>query len=106
MDRPALALVALVVAVTGSSAIQGSSVANGSARHQPASPAPDRQIALTFDDLPAVSTRRELDTWKEITEGLLRSLEQNRIPAIGFVNEGKLYVDGEVDPARMWLLRA
>jgi peptidoglycan/xylan/chitin deacetylase (PgdA/CDA1 family) len=72
----------------------------------PATLAVQRRIALTFDDLPAVSTLRDLETWKEITEGLLRSLGRNEIQAIGFVNESKLYVDGEVDSARVWLLRA
>ena len=68
MVRPALALVALVVAVTGSLAVRDTSVANGSVPNHSATPVPGGPIALTFDDLPAVSTRRDLDTWKEITE--------------------------------------
>ncbi len=59
-----------------------------------------RRMVLTFDDLPAQraqSQPREL--LDEITAGLLRALGED--PAIGFVNENKLYVDGALDPARV-----
>jgi len=64
-----------------------------------------REIAVTFDDLPAVSTRRDIGTWKEITTKLLKTISSNRIPAIGFVNENKLISDDGRDEARVALLR-
>jgi peptidoglycan/xylan/chitin deacetylase (PgdA/CDA1 family) len=64
-----------------------------------------REIAVTFDDLPAVSTQRDIGTWKEITTKLLKTISSNRIPAIGFVNENKLISDGQRDEARTALLR-
>ena len=62
-----------------------------------------REIAVTFDDLPA--TRGSLETTRYITTNLLRSIKANNVPAIGFVNEGKLYVDGKVDARRVAFLR-
>lgn len=51
-----------------------------------------RTVAVTFDDLPA---RGNLATMRETTNKLLSTLAAERIPAIGFVNEGKLTVTGE-----------
>jgi len=65
----------------------------------------NREIAVTFDDLPAVSTQRDIGTWKEITTKLLKTFSSNRIPAIGFVNENKLISDGQRDETRAALLR-
>lgn len=71
----------------------------------PASAA-DRRIALTFDDLPVVSrTRRDLAFQERVTAALLETLVRRSVPAIGFVNEDKLEVDGVVDPRRVALLR-
>ena len=67
--------------------------------------ATQREIAVTFDDLPAVSTQRDIATWKEITNKLIKTISSNRIPAIGFVNENKLISDGRRDEARAALLR-
>jgi peptidoglycan/xylan/chitin deacetylase (PgdA/CDA1 family) len=64
-----------------------------------------REIAVTFDDLPAASTRRDIGTWKEINTNLLKTISSNRIPVIGFVNENKLLVDGQRDENRVELLR-
>jgi peptidoglycan/xylan/chitin deacetylase (PgdA/CDA1 family) len=59
---------------------------------------PDRQIAITIDDLPAgaanVMTGAEIN---EMTSKLLATLKQQKVPAVGFVNEKKLYKWGEVD---------
>ena len=66
-----------------------------------------RTIAITIDDLPVVSTRRDLKNRQEITRKLLGHIRKAKIPAIGFVNENKLY-DGErrdeaqIDLLRMW----
>jgi peptidoglycan/xylan/chitin deacetylase (PgdA/CDA1 family) len=56
---------------------------------------PKRQIAVTFDDLPA--QRGNLAQMQEQTDKVLASITRHRIPAVGFVNEGKLYAKGEVD---------
>ncbi|PYV75971.1 MAG: polysaccharide deacetylase [Acidobacteria bacterium] len=56
-----------------------------------------RQIAITIDDLPAGSAASM--TGAEITEmttKLLTTLRDQKIPAVGFVNERKLYKFGEV----------
>ena len=63
-----------------------------------------RQVAVTFDDLPASG---DLETKTYITQKLLKSLTENKIPAIGFVNERQLFVRGEIDRRiallQMWL---
>jgi peptidoglycan/xylan/chitin deacetylase (PgdA/CDA1 family) len=62
-----------------------------------------RQVAVTFDDLPA--PQGELEDMRRITSALLASLKRNGVPVTGFVNERKLYRHGEVDE-RINLLRA
>jgi peptidoglycan/xylan/chitin deacetylase (PgdA/CDA1 family) len=62
-----------------------------------------RQVAVTFDDLPA--PQGDLEDMRRITSRLLESVRRNKVPAVGFVNEGKLYRRGEID-ARTELLRA
>src|SRR5215218_3686404 len=62
-----------------------------------------REVAVTFDDLPA--TYGGLEDYRRITTRLLESVRRNRVPAVGFVNERKLYRRGETD-ARTELLRA
>lgn len=67
-----------------------------------------RTVAVTIDDLPVVSTRRDLKNRQEITRKLLGHIKKARVPAIGFVNENKLY-NGEsrdekqIDLLRMWV---
>lgn len=66
-----------------------------------------RQIAITIDDLP-VNHMTDLGVagWEKVTSGLLRSLEKHDVPAIGFVNMGKLYEkDGRLDKRRLALLK-
>jgi peptidoglycan/xylan/chitin deacetylase (PgdA/CDA1 family) len=59
---------------------------------------PRRQIAITVDDLPAARansmTGAEIN---EMTAKLLAALQKEKVPAVGFVNERKLYKLGEVD---------
>ncbi len=62
-----------------------------------------RQVAVTFDDLPA--PYGDLENLRYITSRLIESFKRNNVPAVGFVNERKLYKAGEVD-ARIALLRA
>jgi len=68
-------------------------------------PGEDRQMAITFDDLPAQRAQAlPEERILKVNEGLLEALASEQIPAIGFVNENKLYVDGVLDPARVRLL--
>jgi peptidoglycan/xylan/chitin deacetylase (PgdA/CDA1 family) len=69
---------------------------------------PNRRIAVTIDDLPVVSTRRDIKNRQEITRKLLGHVTKARVPAIGFVNENKLYTNGtrdekQIDLLRMWI---
>ena len=65
---------------------------------------PHREVAVTFDDLPALGPLIQM---RSITERLLKTISSNKIPAIGFVNEGKLHVAGEQEERtallQMWL---
>lgn len=68
----------------------------------------ERYIAVTIDDLPVVSTRRDNKTRREITKKLLTHITNAKVPAVGFVNENKLYAnavrdDAQVDLLRQWL---
>jgi peptidoglycan/xylan/chitin deacetylase (PgdA/CDA1 family) len=59
---------------------------------------PQRKVAITIDDLPAGAanfmTASEI---LEMTTKLLGTLRGKQVPAVGFVNEQKLYKTGEVD---------
>ena len=59
---------------------------------------PQRFVAITVDDLPAgaasAMTGAEI---VEMTTKLLSTLRDQKVPAIGFVNEQKLYKTGETD---------
>jgi len=59
---------------------------------------PHRQIAITIDDLPAAGARSMTGAEiNEMTSKLLATLQKEKVPAVGFVNERKLYKLGEVD---------
>lgn len=67
-----------------------------------------RFIAVTIDDLPVVVKNSDLKKRQEITRRLLGHIKKAKIPAIGFVNENKLYreeklIEAEVDLLRAWL---
>lgn len=67
-----------------------------------------RMIAITIDDLPVVSTRGDLKNRQKITKNILKHLKDAKVPAIGFVNENKLYagdkrLDKQIDLLRMWV---
>jgi len=68
---------------------------------------PDRQVAITIDDLPAGSNLLSAAAISDMTTKLLTTLRDQKIPVVGFVNEKKLYKPGEVDQRinalRMWL---
>lgn len=66
----------------------------------------ERAVAITFDDLPFASVPSEQDAaLGAMTGRLLQSLQAAAVPAVGFVNEAKLYRNGSLDPARVDLLR-
>lgn len=67
----------------------------------------DKKIAVTIDDLPVnYMTDLGVEGWENVTEELLRSLKKFSVPAIGFVNMGKLYdKDGSFDKRRLALLK-
>ncbi len=66
---------------------------------------PKRSIAITIDDLPVVSTRRDIENRRTITNKLLGHIRKAKVPAIGFVNENKLYADDKRDEKQIDLLR-
>jgi peptidoglycan/xylan/chitin deacetylase (PgdA/CDA1 family) len=65
----------------------------------------DRQMVITFDDLPAQRAHAlPEERVLAINEGLVALLSDQAIPAVGFVNEEKLFSSGAPDPARVRLL--
>ena len=64
-----------------------------------------RTIAVTIDDLPVVVKKSDLQKRQEITKKLLAHVKKSKVPAIGFVNEGKLYRDEKISQAEVDLLR-
>jgi peptidoglycan/xylan/chitin deacetylase (PgdA/CDA1 family) len=77
----------------------------------PRARAAERAVAVTFDDLPATSAgvvANDVASLEELTRKLLSAVRKYSIPAVGFVNEGQLFVEGagpgDVD-ARIGLLR-
>jgi hypothetical protein len=85
--KPSAILLAFVVAV---------SLCSSSAAQSPRQP--DRQVAITIDDLPAgMSDRLPASEITALTAKLLGTLRDQKVPVVGFVNEKKLYKSGEVD---------
>lgn len=69
---------------------------------------PDRQVAITIDDLPAgAANSMSAADINAMTSKLLSTLRDQKVPVVGFVNEKKLYRFGEVDDRikalRLWL---
>ena len=72
----------------------------------PPSRAPARRVAVTFDDLPVVSRAfTSAADHERITRAIVAAIRAHHIPAIGFVNEGKMYRNGVADSAEIALLR-
>ena len=60
--------------------------------------AAERSVAVTFDDLPGPSTglvSNGIEDLRENTRKLLAAFREHGVPVVGFVNEGKLVVEGE-----------
>lgn len=66
-----------------------------------------RRIAVTIDDGPATGTGNDLDAFLRISNALREIFVDEKIPAIMFVNERQLQVDGQrdarVDVLKRWL---
>ena len=61
-----------------------------------------REIAITFDDLTATPSSVQVT---EINQKLIATISKHQIPAIGFVNEGRLYERGKLLNERVALLQ-
>ncbi len=66
----------------------------------------ERYIAVTFDDLP-MNTKylEDGNQWIEQTQKLLTTIKKFNIPAIGFVNEYKLYANDVLDSTKLKALQ-
>lgn len=88
-----------LTAATDAAAGAAASV-GGSNQHEPGS----RQVAVTFDDLPLGGPQFGVDRMVAMTDRLVASIVDAGVPAVGFVNEAKIDVEGEVEE-RLALLR-
>ena len=61
------------------------------------------EIAVTFDDLPVVTSHDPIERQQQITRDLLAHLTSRKIPAIGFVNANKLATREHVRLLEQWL---
>lgn len=70
-----------------------------------------KQVAITFDDLPISGPSSDAKSMTagitDVNTRLLASINRDNIPAIGFVNESRLYARGQtdarIDALRMWI---
>jgi peptidoglycan/xylan/chitin deacetylase (PgdA/CDA1 family) len=67
--------------------------------------AQSREVAITIDDLPVASGIKDNDFQQKLTSDLLAKLKAYNVPAIGFVNEGKLYENDSLIAERVDLLK-
>ena len=71
----------------------------------------ERAVAVTFDDLPATPAgmvANDVANLAELTRKLLNAVRRHGVPAVGFVNEGKLFLKGATpgdDERRIAVLR-
>jgi peptidoglycan/xylan/chitin deacetylase (PgdA/CDA1 family) len=66
-----------------------------------------KQVCFSYDDLPVVSYGiSDTGYQKYLMDKLILSLRRNKIPAIGFVNEGKLFGDKGVNQFQVELLKS
>ena len=66
-----------------------------------------KKVCFSFDDLPFVSYGAKDTTWqKEKFSSLVKTLSENKVPAIGFVNGQKLFTDGQPDNFQIRLLKS
>ena len=68
--------------------------------------AQQNQVCFTIDDLPLVNHGITDSAYqKDVFTKILVSLKKNNVPAIGFVNEGKMYSKGKLMPYQVRLLK-
>lgn len=66
-----------------------------------------KEICITLDDLPTVSYDfKDIEFQQEIISKLIKTFDDYKIPAIGFVNESKLYKNGKVSDEKVRLLKS
>lgn len=66
----------------------------------------EKYMAVTFDDLPFQhSNQYTSDEQYKFNRQILESVKKYNIPAIGFVNESKLFVDDKLDSTRLDILK-
>lgn len=66
-------------------------------RAQEATPPRKRTIVVTIDDGPATGANRDLEAYLKISHGLREAFVAEKVPAIMFINERQLNVDGQRD---------
>ena len=65
-----------------------------------------KEICITLDDLPVVSYDfKDIEFQRTIVNKLIKTFDEYQIPAIGFVNERKLYTHGDVNEEKVELLK-
>lgn len=68
-----------------------------------------KKVCITVDDLPVVGYgMNSAEDWKSVTQKLINNFKEKGIPAIGYVNESKLYENGtlvtdRLDLMELWL---
>jgi peptidoglycan/xylan/chitin deacetylase (PgdA/CDA1 family) len=67
-------------------------------------PTPTRKIVITVDDIPGRLEKPTLRQFQDINRRIVAALKAEKVPAIGFVNERFLQIDGERDQ-RVRILR-
>jgi len=70
----------------------------------PAAQSTTRTVAITFDDLPLGGPQFGIERMAAMTDKLVASIVAGGVPAVGFVNESKVDVEGETDE-RVGMLR-
>ena len=69
--------------------------------------AQEKRMCITIDDLPMVRYGVKTQGHEaELTEGLIQALKKHNAPAIGYVNENKLYINGQLDEQRVSYLES
>ncbi len=64
-----------------------------------------KKVCITVDDLPVVGYgMNTAEDWRSVTQKLIDNFKEKGIPAIGYVNESKLYKSESLMPDRLALL--
>jgi peptidoglycan/xylan/chitin deacetylase (PgdA/CDA1 family) len=61
------------------------------------------EIAVTFDDLPAVQAGEPIAVLRRLTRSLLAQLTARKIPAVGLVNTSKLVTEAHAGLLDRWM---